>query len=589
MTSMEYLKLAEAFENIEGTRKRLDMADMLAELFNKTPVDEIKIVVRLTQGKIAPDFHGIEVGIAEKLALKAIYEATRVDMSKIEDWWIKEGDLGSVAFQAVSMKKQSALFTETLDVATVFDCLMQISEASGSGSQYLKLKLLAKLFHDSSPVEAKYIARTLNGKMRLGLAGMTIIDALAVTYTTKEERNKVEWAYNTCSDLARVAAILARDGLGGLDEIKLEVGIPLKAMLCERLASIPEIIEKLDGKCAFEYKYDGLRIQAHINETGIQLFTRQLENITSQFPDVVKMLAPAFKGQECVIEGECVPVDINTGEMLPFQTVSRRRGRKHELDSAIEEFPVNLFLFDCLYLNGQDFTRTPYTNRRKMLESCIFETDRVKLADVFITDNPEEADEYFQNVIGNGGEGIIAKSLSEDSFYRAGSRGWNWIKFKRDYKTEMADTADLVIVGAFSGKGKRAGNYGALLMATYNANEANFETITKLGSGFDDEMLAALPEMLEPHKVKKIHKLVNSKMQADYWFKPSIVLEVRGAEITLSPIHTCAMDMIKKNYGLAIRFPRYMGVLRQDKGPEDATTSDEMLALYDIQLKRGES
>ena len=587
MTSMEYLKLAEAFEIIEGTRKRLEMTDMLAELFQQTPVDEIEMVVRLTQGKLAPDFEGIEVGIAEKLALKAIYEATRVDEAMIMNWWIKAGDLGSVAFQAVGMKKQTSLFTEKLDVATIFDSLIQISKASGSGSQDLKLKLLAKLFHDSTPEEAKYIARTLNGKMRLGLANMTIIDALAVAYATKEERDKVEWAYNTCSDMARVGKLLAEKGLDGLDEIKLEVGVPLRAMLCERLSSIPEIIEKLDGKCAFEYKYDGLRIQAHISKSGIELFTRQLENVTSQFPDIVEMLAPAFNGQEAVIEGECVPVDINTGEMLPFQTVSRRRGRKHELGSAVEEFPVMLFLFDCLYLDGQDFTQTPYTNRRKMLESCISESDRVKLADVLITDDFEKANEYFQNVIGKGGEGIIAKSLAEDSFYRAGSRGWNWIKFKRDYKTEMADTVDLVIVGAFSGKGKRAGNYGALLMATYNSDEGIFETVTKLGSGFDDEMLAALPEMLEPHKIDKSHKLVNSKMQADYWFEPAIVLEVRGAEITLSPIHTCAIGLAKEKYGLAIRFPRYMGVLRQDKGPEDATTTDEMLALYDIQSKRG--
>lgn len=586
MTSMEYLKLAETFENIEGTRKRLEMTDMLAELFGQTSVDEIEMVIRLTQGKLAPDYEGVERGLSHTLVHEAIYEATRVDKSKIENWWISGGDTGKVAFEAMETKKQTSLFTDKLDVITVFNTMIDISKASGPGSQDYKLKLLASLFHNSTQIEAKYIARTLSGKMRLGLADMTIIDALAVTYATKEERDMVEWAYNTCSDLARVGKLLAEKGIDGLDEVELEVGVPLKAMLCERLPSIPEIIEKLDGKCAFEYKYDGLRIQAHINKSGIQLFTRQLENVTSQFPDIVEMLAPAFQGQECVIEGECVPVDINTGEMLPFQTVSRRRGRKHELGSAIEEIPVNLFLFDCLYLNGQDFTQTPYTNRRKMLESCISETEHVKLADVLITDDFEKADEYFQNVIGKGGEGIIAKSLADDSYYRAGSRGWNWIKFKRDYKTEMADTVDLIIVGAFSGKGKRAGNYGALLMATYNADEGIFETITKLGSGFDDEMLAALPEMLEPHKINKPNKLVNSKMKADYWFEPAIVLEVRGAEITLSPIHTCAMGLVKEKYGLAIRFPRYMGVLRQDKGPEDATTTDEMLALYDIQAKR---
>ncbi len=208
---MEYLRLAETFERIEATRKRLEMTDILSELFSKTSNDEIEMVIRLTQGKVAPDFEGVEVGIAEKLALKSIYEATRVDESKIMTWWIEKGDLGMVAFQAVSMKKQTSLFTESLDVSTVFNSLIQISKASGSGSQDLKLKLLAKLFHDSSPTEAKFIARTLNGKMRLGLADMTIIDALAITYATKEDRDMVEWAYNTCSDLARVGKLLAEN------------------------------------------------------------------------------------------------------------------------------------------------------------------------------------------------------------------------------------------------------------------------------------------------------------------------------------------------------------------------------------------
>ena len=586
---MDYRILAETFEKIEATRKRLEMTDILSGLFSQIPLNEIEMVVRLTQGKIAPDFEGVEVGIAEKLALKAIYEATRVDHARINDWWIETGDLGQVAFQAVGMKKQTSLFSEKLDVAMVFNSLLQISSASGSGSQDLKQKLLAKLFHDSTPIEAKYIARTLNGKMRLGLADMTIIDALALTYASKEERDRVEWAYNTCSDLARVGRLLAEKGIEGLGEIELEVGTPLKAMLCERLPGISEIMEKLGGECAFEYKYDGLRIQAHIDGNGIRLFTRQLEDVTSQFPDIVKMLRSAFTGEKAVLEGECVPVDINTGEMLPFQTVSRRRGRKHGVDSAMEEFPVSLFLFDCLFLDSHDLTRTPYTNRRKMLESCISDTERVKLAEVFITDDPDQAEDFFRRVVERGAEGIIAKSLADDSFYRAGSRGWNWIKFKRDYRTEMADTADLVIVGAFSGRGKRAGTYGALLMATYNADEGIFETVTKLGTGFDDDMLAALPEMLEPHRVNKMHKMVNSRMKADFWFEPAIVLEVRGAEITLSPIHTCAAGLLKKDYGLAIRFPRHTGILRQDKGPEDATTTGEMMALYDIQYKKQEA
>ncbi len=582
---MDYLTLAQAYSRIEATSKRLDMTDLLAELFRKIPPGDIEKVVLLTQGKLAPDFAGQELGIAEKLALRAIYEATRVSEAEIQRLWQKEGDLGTVAFEAVSRRKQTSLFTDTLSVDNVFDSLVHISSASGAGSQDLKLKLLAKLMHDSSPVEAKFIARTLAGKLRLGIADMTLIDALAVTYATKDDRDRVEHAYNTCSDLARVAKLLASKGLVGLDEIELEVGIPLRAMLAERLPGIPEILEKLGGKCAFEYKYDGLRIQAHIKGGKVELFTRQLENTTDQFPDLVGLLAKAFKGKAAVLEGECVPVDVNTGEMLPFQTVSRRRGRKYELTSAVEDFPVMLFLFDCLYLNGKDLTQTPYTNRRKKLESCIRESERVKLAEVLVTDDPEEAEEYFSKVVAKGGEGVMAKSLAKDSFYRAGSRGWNWIKFKRDYKSEMNDTVDLVAVGGFSGRGKRAGAYGALLMAVYNREDGRFETVTKLGTGFDDEMLAALPGMLEPLKGGKPHRLVRSTMKADFWFEPSLVMEVKGAEITLSPIHTCAWEAVRKGSGLAIRFPRFTGIIRKDKAPEDATNSEEMLALYEMQKK----
>jgi DNA ligase-1 len=582
---MDYLTLARAYEKIEATSKRLEMTDLLVELFRQVPETEIGRVVLLTQGKLAPDFAGTELGIAEKLALKAIYEATRVGEAEIQKLWLRDGDLGNVAFEAVSRKKQTSLFTDKLSVDIVFDSLVQISGSSGVGSQELKLKLLAKLMHDSSPVEAKYIARTLAGKLRLGIADMTLIDALAITYASKEARDRVELAYNTCSDLARVAQILATKGIGGLEEIKLEVGIPLRAMLAERLPGIPEILEKLGGKAAFEYKYDGLRIQAHLKKGSVKLFTRQLEDVTGQFPDLVELLAVAFKSKNAVIEGECVPVDINTGEMLPFQTVSRRRGRKYELTSAVNEYPVMLYLFDCLYLNGKDLTQTPYTNRRKMLGTCISESERIKLAEVLITGDVGEAEAFFQKVIGRGGEGIMAKSLAGDSYYRAGSRGWHWIKFKRDYKSEMNDTVDLVAVGGFSGRGKRAGHYGALLMATYNREEGKFETVTKLGSGFDDDFLAALPGLLDPHLTKKPHRLVNSTMQADFWFEPSLVLEVKGAEITLSPIHTCGWELVRKGSGLAIRFPRYTGIILRDKAPEDATTTEEMLALYNMQKK----
>lgn len=581
---MDYREIAEAYSEIEAASKRLEMTDLLVALLQKSPPGMIDKVVYLTQGKLAPDFSGIELGLAEKLALKAIYEGTRVDESKIMKWWMKEGDLGTVAFEAVSQKKQTSLFAEPLTVNRVYDSLMEIANASGSGSQEKKMKLFAKLLHDSAPIEAKYMARMLNGKLRLGIADMTIVDALAIAFSEKENRDIVENAYNICSDMGKVAKLLATGGLAALENIKLEVGVPLRAMLCERLSGIPEIIEKL-GACAFEYKYDGLRVQAHIDGNDIRLFTRQLESVTDQFPDVVSAIGRSFRGQSCVIEGECVPVDINTGEFLPFQEVSHRRGRKTDLDNAVQDYPVVLFLFDCLYLDGEELVARPLPERRRALVDAINFTEEVRISQALITDDAEAAEAFFQQSILDGCEGIIAKSIRDDSTYRAGSRGWQWIKFKRDYKSSMDDTVDLVVIGAFAGKGRRAGNYGALLMASYNKDEDVFESVTKLGSGFNDEMLAVLPDMLAPFKTENMHPRVDSVMKPDHWFAPGIVMEVRGAEITLSPIHTCAFGSVREKTGLAIRFPRFIGP-RKDKSPEDATTSAEMLELYNLQFKR---
>ncbi len=581
--------IAKAYSRIEATRKRLEMTEILVELFKITPPNILDKVIYLTQGKLAPDFTGIELGLSHTLVHEALYEAFRVDKKLIESWWISGGDTGKVALKAMETKKQTSLFQEQLSVNFIFETMMNIAKASGSGSQEYKIKLLALLFHNSSTKnEIQYLGRLASGKMRLGIADMTIVDALAQTFGQKEDKGKVENAYNICSDLGKVANTLAADGIDGLDLIELEAGTPLRAMLCERLPGIPEIIEKL-GKCSFEYKYDGLRVQAHIWQAdegqNIQLYTRQLENVTAQFPDVVESMRGAFAGKECILDGECVPVDINTGEMLPFQEVSHRRGRKTELDSAIKDYPVAVFFFDCLFLDGRELVNIPYPNRRERLASCIKTSDNVLISNSLITDDPDEAESFFQRSLDDGCEGIIAKSIGEESFYRAGSRGWQWVKFKRDYKSELNDTVDLAIIGGFAGKGRRAGTYGALLMATYNHETDTFESVTKLGSGFNDEMLASFSSMLDEHKVKKMPIRVKSKMIPDYWFEPVVVMEVKGAEITLSPIHTCGLDEIRKGNGLAIRFPRFIG-LREDKGPEDATTTEEMVSLYNLQLKK---
>jgi DNA ligase-1 len=273
--------------------------------------------------------------------------------------------------------------------------------------------------------------------------------------------------------------------------------------------------------------------------------------------------------------------------MLPFSEVTHRRGRKHGLEAAMEQYPVALLMFDLLHVDGEDHTTKPLGQRRAALEKAFKLGDRVRLSDYKVVAGPEALEKFFETAVAEGAEGIMAKSLGEDSVYRAGARGWQWIKLKRDYRAELSDSVDLAIVGAFLGRGRRAGWYGALLMAAYNKKDDTFETVCKLGTGFSDELLEALPGKLARSKRAARHARVRSALEADVWFAPTDVLEVRGAEITLSPVHTCAMGSVREGAGLAIRFPRYTGNWRTDKSPEDATSATELLKMYRLQSKKG--
>ncbi len=583
---LDYSLVAEVYEKIESTTKRLEMTDLLVEFFKKTPKDVIDKVVYLTQGKLYPDFIGVEIGIAERLAIRAIAKAAGRSEKEIESDLAKTGDLGETAQHFLERKRQLSFFRKPLTVERVYQTLDKIARASGEGSIDLKINLLAGLLIDATPKEAKYIIRTITGKLRLGIADMTVLDALAIAYGGgKWAREPIERAYNLSSDLGRVAKAVAEGGVEALKDFKITVGNPIRPMLAERLSSPAEILEKLGGKCIAEYKYDGERIQAHKKGEKVILFSRRLENITAQYPDAVDLIRTHVKPEEAIIEAECVAVNLDTGEMMPFQELMHRR-RKYDIEKAIEEYPISLFVFDALYFDGKDLTLEPYPIRHKILEEIIEQSDRVQLAKYLIVDNVEDLERFFEEAVENGCEGLVCKSLSDDSIYQAGARGWLWIKYKRDYKSEMMDTVDLVVVGAFHGRGRRAGTYGALLLAAYNPENDMFETICKCGSGFTDEDLKNLPKMLEPYKIDHKHPRVNSNLDADVWFTPGMVIEVIGAEITLSPVHTCARDVIRKESGLAIRFPRFTGRYRTDKAPEDATTVDEIIEMYKAQLKK---
>jgi DNA ligase-1 len=584
---LKYSRIADAYEKIEATTKRLEMTDYLVEILKETPTSLIDKVVYLTQGKLYPDFVGIEIGVAEKLAIRAVARAAGHREKEIEDDTQQGGDLGETTQKFMNKKAQATLgFSTPLTIERVHETLDKMANSTGSGSVDLKLALLAGLLSDASPIEAKYIIRTVTGSLRLGIADMTVLDALAVAFGGgKETREHLERAYNISSDLGRVAQIVAEEGMKGIKKFKVMPGEPIRPMLAERLSSSEEILEKLGGKCIAEYKYDGERVQAHKKKDTIILFSRRLENITDQYPDAVEYIRKHVLAEEAIVEAEAVAVDPTTGEMKPFQELMHRR-RKYGIKEAMAEHPISLFIFDVLYVDGKDLTQQPYPIRHKHLEQVIEQTDNIQVAEYIIAENPEQLEQFFEKTVEGGSEGIMCKSINDDSVYQAGARGWLWIKYKRDYRSEMTDTVDLVVVGAIHGRGKRAGTYGTFLLAAYNPDKDLFETVTKVGTGFTDADLEKLPKLLNKHKITHKHPRVDSSLDVDVWFEPVVVIEIRGAEMTLSPIHTCAMNVIRDAAGIAIRFPRFTGKYRVDKAAEDATTTEEIVEMYRSQLKK---
>lgn len=590
---MQFIKLAKTFDQLESTSSRLEMTGILSEFFKTVEPSELRQIIYLSVGRLHPEFYPIELGMADKLVLKAITAVSGKSQKEVDELWIKTGDPGEVAEKLISKKAQMTLFSEPLTFKSVVDGLTLIETATGKDSQDKKQKHLVRMMHDSEPVEAKYLCRIVTGRMRVGAGAMTLMDALALAFATKEERPDIERAFNITCDMGLVAETLASGGMDAVRNIGVTVGSPIKVMLAERLRSLPDIMDRLAPKCAFEYKYDGMRVQAHIRKGPngfVKLYSRRLEDLTSNFPDIAEALKNQLKGEEAIIEGECVAFDPATGNLLPFQNVTHRR-KKHGMEQAVEEIPVRIFMFDLLYLDGKDYTLSPYSIRRAKLEMSFDEykdskQDRVGYTTRSIITNEDQAQDFFDQAIAAKCEGIMAKSLEDVSIYRAGSRGFLWIKYKKDYTDALVDTFDLVVVGAFYGMGKRAGVYGALLMAAYDPDTGKFGTACKLGTGFDDAFLAALPGMLDKYKSERKPSSVNAEMVPDVWFVPGVVLEVSAADISISPIHTIAIGAAKEDAGLGLRFPRFTGRVRDDKTPEQCTTAAEIIEFYNMQEDR---
>ncbi len=555
------------------------LIDRLAVLLAGTPQELLPTVCYLCQGLVAPEFAAVNLGLAEKLALRAVATAAGVVPGEVVAAVREAGDLGEAAEQLLAAKAGDR--EPSLQVAAVVDTLHLIARAEGFGSQGRKLDLLAGLLALATPLEARYLLRLVTGSLRLGIGTPTILDALAQVYTGgRKERPVLERAYNICCDLGLVAATLLSGGLDAVRELQVRPGHPVRVMLAQRLSDADEILAKLGGRCMAEYKYDGMRVQAHRTADGrIELFSRRQERVSSQFPDVVGLLQAGLVPREAILEGEVVAFDAAAGELRPFQEVMFRR-RKHGIAEAARDVPVGLFCFELLYADGQDLTGLPYLDRRTRLAEAVTLSDRLRLTTALEVAASPALDAAFEQAVADGSEGLVCKSTSPNAVYRAGARGWLWIKLKRDYRTELADTIDLVIVGAYAGRGRRRGTYGAVLLAAYDPDKELYETVGRCGTGFSDAELAALPERLAP--LTRAHRpaRVDSRVPADVWFEPSLVLEVLTAELTLSPNHTAGWGQLKEDAGLSMRFPRFTGRWRDDKEPQDATTTRQLVELY---------
>jgi DNA ligase 1 len=575
---VRYEIVADAYRDLERATARLALIDRLAALLRQTPSDLLPTVALLCQGQIAPDFAGVELGLAERLAARAVAEAAGVPTERVLASTREVGDLGLTAEQLLGERAGSR--PASLEVAVVFDALHQIAQAQGAGSQGRKLAGLVGLLSQATPLEARYLVRTVTGTLRLGIGTATILDACAEVYAGgRRARPVLERAYNVCSDLGLVAATLVSGGLAAVERIEVRAGNPVRPMLAQRLSSTAEILAKLGGTCMAEYKYDGIRVQAHRTAEGLELYTRRLDRVATQFPEVVELLDRSLGPREVILEGEVVAFDPASGELRPFQDVMFRR-RKYGITTAVRDYPVSMFCFDLLYADGTDLTRLPYLERRRRLAEAVTTSATLRLATAEQVADESALEKVFEQAVAEGCEGVICKSLAPDAGYQAGARGWQWIKLKRDYRTELSDTLDLVVVGGLAGRGRRAGMYGALLLAVYDPDADRFQTICKCGTGFSDAELAGLPARLAPLARAEMPARVDSRWAADVWFEPTLVVEVLGAELTLSPHHTAGWGRIKPDAGLALRFPRFTGRWRADKAPEDATTVAEALEMY---------
>lgn len=591
---MNFTDLATYFGKLEGISSRNTMTEVLADLFKKAPVTDIGKICYLLQGRVAPLYEPIEFGMADKMVIRAIADSLQFDPTHVTREFKTQGDLGKAVEHLRAKSKKHAVHKISIDM--VYDSLYKIAKAGGKGSQEVKIRELSALLVSVDPLSARYIVRMVLGKLRLGFSDMTILDALSWMLTGgKGEKKTLERAYNVRPDLAFIAQTVKEKGIKGLAHVVPRPGTPIMMARANRLTSGAEILEKI-GKCAVEYKYDGLRLQVHLKREAssekrkevIKMFSRNLEDVTRMFPDINNAVVKQIKAESAIFEGEVVAYNPTTGVFVPFQETMQRK-RKYDIEAKAAEIPVKLFAFELLYGDGNSLLEEPYQVRKRALKKLIRSDDVIVYAQETVVEKESAIDRVFDDAVAKHFEGIIAKKLSGE--YEAGVRGWNWIKFKKAMSKKLADTIDVLVMGYTKGEGKRtAFGVGQFLTGVYDKKRDKFETVSKIGTGLTDEQFHEFFT-----RVKKLHARekpplyeVDKLLTPDVWLEPELVVEVSCDEITRSAVHTAGrvMEPSKsgkalsvKTPGFALRFPR-LERFRDDKRPGDVTTLSEIAHLF---------
>ncbi|HNW05689.1 MAG TPA: ATP-dependent DNA ligase [archaeon] len=573
--------ISEYFEKISKTTSRLEMTDILKQLFSETSKEDIQDLIYFCQGTLGPKHKTKEINIGQATLISLVSEYLSIPQEEIKEEFYNLGDIGLVIEKHHSKRKQSTLFSKRLVFRDVFDTFKKISETTGTGSTEKKQQLFKFVLFNSNPASAKYLVR-FPISFRLGFGDSTIIDALASLSITEAEELKIAKAeitekYQLVSDLGLIGKIIKEKGIEGISSLKITAFIPIKSQLCERAESLKEIHERLKV-VAVDTKIDGFRQQIHKKGNEVKIFSRQEEDITKMFPDIVEAVKKIQ--HDFIIDCESIAYDPINKKYHTFQiTITRKR--KYDISEKSKELPLHLKVFDCLYLDGQDIYHLPFGERRKFVERYFNHAPFITPTKILITSKLEEIEKFFNEALEQGFEGIIAKDL--EASYKAGSRGYSWIKFKKSYKgSENLDTIDAVIVGAFYGQGKRTDKgIGALLVALYDRNEDRYFTLAKIGTGLTDATLLDLAEKLESTKLETKPNNLVTNISPDFYVTPEIVVEINYDEITKSPIHTASFDA-ETNQGLALRFPRLVKI-RTDKGSKDTTSQEELEKLFSMQ------